>query len=101
MRQLSRVEAQKFVRKWECLGFFPKTGEGMEALAEALIAIAGDTEKASWLSTQVVMGCPRCPTPLELRRIFERKYKPADGIESRSLDVSDLMSNGGTSGAGK
>ncbi len=95
MKPITQTEAIKLVRRWECLGFGPKTVEGIQALADALILITGDLEKAVWLAQQVVMGCPRCPTPLELRRIFERKYKPADGISAGSLDATDLMSSGG------
>ena len=92
MRPLTQTEAIKLVRKWDCLGFSPRTADGVTALADALIAIAGDREKAEWLSNQVVMGCPRCPTPLELRRIMERKAPAADGVSARSLDATDLMS---------
>lgn len=93
---LSRVEALKLVRKFDCLGLgFPRTTDGIDALADAFIAIVGDKEKADWLSQAIIMGCSRCPTPIEMRRIFERKYAPADGRRANEIDQADLLSNGG------
>jgi hypothetical protein len=90
---MRQIEAIKLVKKLECLGLgYPRTAEGVSALSDALIAIAGSSEMAEWLVQQAIFGCPRCPTPLELRRIMERKAPAADGITARSLDATDLMS---------
>lgn len=93
---LKLTEALKIVKKFECFGYsFPRTPEGVTALAEKFMQIAGDTEKAAWLSDRVLNGCSRCPTPIELRRIFALKYPPADGISANECDLADFMSGGG------
>lgn len=91
---MRQTDAIKLVKKFECLGFPPRTPEGITALADAMVAIAGSEENILWLSQQIIMGCPRCPTPLEMRRIMERKAPPADGLSSAHVDASKLMSGG-------
>lgn len=95
---LTKLQAVKLVKKWECLGSwsFPRTQEGLEALAEALVSITGTLENAEKLTQRVLMGCSRCPTPIELRKIMSSKIgPPADGLHECSLDATDLMSGGG------
>ena len=88
--------ALKFVKKWECLPYFPRSVEGMTALAEAVIKIAGDLDTALWLSDQVINGCPRCPTPVELRKIMDfKRGVPADGVSYRDYDNSQHMLGSG------
>ena len=87
--------ALKLVKKFECFGFsFPKTTEGITALAEKFMQITGDADKANWLCERVLNGCSRCPTPIELRRIFALKYPPADGIGANDCDLADFMAGG-------
>lgn len=89
---IKKTEAMKLVRSLESLGLgYPRTGEGFEALAEQFMAITGTVERAKWLVGRILTGCPRCPTPIEMRRIFELKYPPADGVGSNAADLSGLM----------
>ena len=96
MRELTKPEALKLVKRWECFGYsFPKTTEGVMALTEAFMAIAGTLEEGQWLSHQVVSGFPRCPAPIELRRFYTAKRGPAaDGIHERDIDASDYLTGG-------
>ena len=97
--QLTLSESIKLVRGWESLSLgFPKTPEGITALAKAFIDIAGTKEKGEWLSQKVIHGCSKCPTPIELRRIFSSKYPPADGKSVNDWDASDFMFGGGKRG---
>jgi len=93
---ISKAEALKLVRRWECFGYsFPRTQEGIEALRDAFMDITGTIEEAVWLSQQVVNGFPRCPAPIELRRFYTAKRGPAaDGIHERDLDASDYLTGG-------
>ncbi len=76
---ITASSAIKMVRRLESLGLgFPRTAEGLEALRDSFMAITGTVERATWLVGRVLAGCPRCPTPIEMRRIFETKYPPAD-----------------------
>lgn len=98
MTTIKAPDALKLVRGWEALGpwSFPKTPDGLEALVRAFCGIAGTPENAEKLSHLVVMGCSRCPTPIELRKIMSNKIgPPADGLHEASTDLSDLMSGGG------
>lgn len=88
----TKTTALKLVKKLESLGLgFPRTAEGIEAFTENFMAITGTVERATWLIGRMLAGCPRCPTPIEMRRIFELKYPPADGVGSNAADLSGLM----------
>lgn len=89
---ITKTAALKLIKKLESLGLgFPRTEEGIGAYAENFIAIVGTPERAAWLVARMLAGCPRCPTPIEMRRIFELKYPPADGVASNAADLSGLM----------
>ena len=89
---LLKSAALKLVKKMESLGLgFPRTSEGIDSYAEQFMAITGTVERATWLVNRCLTGCPRCPTPIELRRIFELKSPPADGLASIVTDLSGLM----------
>lgn len=89
---ITKTEAMKLVRKWECLPFFPKTVEGIGSLTEAFVDIVGTVDNAEWMGKRVVNGFSRCPTPIELRRYFSHhRGAPADGIHERDYDASDFL----------
>ncbi len=89
---ITKTAALKLVKKLESLGLgFPRTAEGIEAFTENFMAITGTVERATWLVGRILAGCPRCPTPIEMRRIFELKYAPADGVASNVADLSGHM----------
>lgn len=92
---ITRAEALKLVKKWECLGYpFPKTVEGLMGLVDAFIEIAGTVDRAEWLCSRVLHGCSQCPTPIEMRRIADRKFPAADGKSIQEVDASDMMGAG-------
>lgn len=91
---ISLAGALKLVKSWECLPYFPRTQEGVSTLAKALISIGGS--KAEKLADIVINGCPRCPTPLDLRTIMSQKLGPcADGKHAVDFDMSRFMASGG------
>ena len=102
MRELKLLEALKIVKSWECLPYFPRTAEGVTALAQAFMKITGTHDTADWLSDQVINGCPRCPVPIELRRIMDfKRGVPADGVSYRDYDASKHMASGVAKGEGE
>ena len=92
---MTAAESMQLIKPWKCLPGFPQNDDGIQALSERFAAIAGDKESGTWLSQKVLNGCARCPTPIEMRRIFARKFPPADGIEPNEADMYDLMDNTG------
>lgn len=80
------------VKEMEFLPGFPRTEEGVKAYAKQVFMIAGDREKFRKLADVVLRGAERLPTPIEIRRIMSSQVgKPADGLESREVDLADLM----------
>jgi hypothetical protein len=89
---ITKSAALKLIKKLESLGLgFPRTQEGIEAFAGMFMSITGTLERAEWLVGRILIGCPRCPTPIEMRRIFDLKYPPADGISVNAADLSGVM----------
>lgn len=93
---LTKSAALAMVCKLDALGLgFPRTQQGLEAYTEAFMEITGTAERAQWLVGRILKGCSRCPTPIEMRRVFETKYAPNDGLSSNSVDMTALMDGGG------
>lgn len=101
MPAITKAAATKLVRRFDALTWgLPKSAEGIEAYVEVFMAITGTQEQAEALAGYVIRGCSRCPTPIELRKIFSAKFgEPADGIKDYNADASDYMIGGGTKGA--
>ena len=89
--ELNLAYVMDIVEQWEFLPGVPKTDAGAVALAKGILKICPDTEKADWLSERVLDGCDRCPTRLGLRRIYAKRFKPADGVEPGAIDQTDIM----------
>lgn len=98
------VQARSKLSLWQCLPPQFRNDEEWTGLSIALLKLSGDWEQADWLVNKVMMCCPRKPTPVEMRRLFtsgafppsnrpgsKGPFKPADGLESYDLDVSDEM----------
>jgi hypothetical protein len=89
---MSLAEAAKLLKGLECLPpGLPRSAEGIESLSKAFIDIVGTRENGAELISKLVRGVTRFPTPLEMRRIWCRANKPADGLEDREVDVSAAM----------
>ena len=92
IKPLSLVDTLKLIRKADFLFGFPKNDNGLELIARKFMGITGsDKERSEWLVERIIDGCERFPTPIEIRRIYENHYIPADGVFSREVDNFDMM----------
>lgn len=79
------------VKRWECLGNPPKSDEASMALAETLLQICEDEEKLLWVVGRILQGATFCPKPIEIRRVYCKRYRPADGIEWQAADLTSVL----------
>ncbi len=95
---MTKTKLTSLVYQMECLYGFPKSDDGILAITRVIHSLAGDSpdseQKAQWLIDRLLMGAPRFPTPIEMRRVYCQKYTPADGLEDTKVDLSDLFTTG-------
>ena len=92
--KLDLDDGLNYIPQLEFLAGYPRTEQGIDGLSRAFVRIVGTDDKAEWLINQIIDGCNRCPAPIEMRRIFARKYPPADGKSPADCDNFDLMDSG-------
>jgi hypothetical protein len=91
------AKAITLIEQWETLQpySFPKTEAGVTGLAKSMLNLTGpDMARAEQFADLVLLVSPRCPTPLEMRKVYCQKWKPADGIEDSALDYERFFGPG-------
>ena len=68
----------------ECLNFFPTTDGGRMAVIKIVGNMCADLDQVRWLVVRMVTLYNNWPGPAELRAVFCKRYKPADGIDLRN-----------------
>lgn len=72
--------AIRLVEGMDYLPGFPKSDAGLASFCEEFLSIVENEERGLWLISQMKRGSKRFPVPLTMRRIYNTKYDPADGI---------------------
>lgn len=91
---LNNSGAKKMLRQLCGLRGFPVAAEGFDAVARHFQKLVGSQENGQWLIDRILAGAEWFPAPIEMRRIFCKMRKPADGIEEYQADMSDFMGIG-------
>ena len=62
----------------------PAQGQGVKRQTQAAVSAE---ETVDWLMARVLGSCERFPAPIQMRRIYETRYKCADGKLSGEVET--------------
>ncbi len=84
----------KLIEGWEGLSGSTLSPAGWKGLAKSLLELANTWGEAEYLIDKIRTGFERRPAPIEMRRVFCQKFKPADGIEDTDADMTRFAGGG-------
>lgn len=90
-KTLTDAAARVMLKQLAGLRGFPTTPEGFNAIAKCFRSLVGDATRGQWLCDLILDGCEWFPAPIQMRRMFGKHHKPADGLEEWQVDMSDVM----------
>ena len=80
--------ALDIVQEFACFSPAPRDRDELIGQAKTLVAICPDIKTAQALVDELVAGCTRRPTPIVMRRVWDRRHPPEDGLAPEWVDLS-------------
>lgn len=93
-------EVAEVLSDLESLNFFPTTDSGRTAIIKIVggdgqkPGLASDIEQVRWLVGRMLQLYNNWPGPAEMRALFCKRFKPADGVDTRNTHTSTFFPDG-------
>jgi len=85
--QITSKEFARAAERLSILRYYPTGEKARDEIALVLKRLCSTPAQLEWLVRQMIDGVGEWRGPVDLRRVYAQRFKPADGVEPEELDA--------------